>query len=81
MAKTSIDTPALEAEKAAKKDRLRQAKREAKIMLHLEQARAEMQKAEKKVAKNQSKLETTKNNVSVLEEELAQMKHSSEEHG
>jgi len=76
MAKTSIDTPALEAEKAAKKERLQQAKQEAKIMLRLEQARAKVQKAEKKVAKNQSKLETTKSNVSVLEEQLAQVKNA-----
>jgi predicted nucleic acid-binding Zn-ribbon protein len=81
MAKTSIDTPVLEAEKAEKKERLRQAKREAKIMLRLQQAKAKVQEAEKKVAKNQSRLETMKNKVSVLEERLAQAKNTSEEHG
>ena len=53
MAKTSIGPSALEAEEAAKKERLRQARREAKLTLRLEQARAQVQKAEKKIAKKQ----------------------------
>ena len=79
MAKTSVEIPAPETEKVAKKERLRQAKREAKLLLRRKQARAKVLKAEKKIAKNQSKLDITKNNVSALEEQLAQMKRSSEE--
>src|SRR5581483_1453624 len=50
-----------------KKLRKKQAKREAKMMLKVEQARKDVQKAEQKAAKAQTDLESTKTHLSKLE--------------
>ncbi len=57
-----------------KKNRKKQAKREAKMMLLLELARADVKRAEQKLAKAQSRLEEQREQVRKLETQLAQMR-------
>ncbi|HLZ63289.1 MAG TPA: hypothetical protein VKR06_40670 [Ktedonosporobacter sp.] len=57
-----------------KKKRNKQAKREAKMMLKVEQIRQDVQKAEKKVAKAQSQLEDYQAQLQDLETKLVQMR-------
>lgn len=57
-----------------KKRRKKQAKREAKLMLELEDARKDVQRAEQKFSKAQSNLEASRSHVHDLEEQLAQIR-------
>jgi Gas vesicle synthesis protein GvpL/GvpF len=57
-----------------KKQRKKQAKREAKTMLQLEQSRKDVQKAEQKVAKAQAQLEASRIRVRNLEAEIEEMR-------
>jgi len=58
---------------ATKKQRKKQAKREAKAMLKLEQARQDVEKAEQKVAKAQSNLEAARARLRNTETKVEQM--------
>ncbi len=60
-----------------KRQRKKQAKREAKTMLKLEQARQDVQIAEQKVARAQVRLEASRTHLRNLEERVAQM-HTSQ---
>jgi hypothetical protein len=79
MAKMVTDISTTSAQDS-KKQRKKQAKREAKLMLKLDQARQDVQKAEQKVAKAQANLEVAHNQVHDLEERLAQLHTSQENH-
>jgi hypothetical protein len=65
-------------QKELKKQRKKLAKREAKVMLKLEQARKDTQKTEQKLAKVQSKLEEQRKYAQQLEDELKEVRSSSE---
>ena len=78
MAKTmTMQTEQTEAEGTAsdetKKQRKKLAKREAKMMLKVEQARKDVQKAERKVAQTQAELEATKTHLSKLEAHVQEL--------
>jgi CubicO group peptidase (beta-lactamase class C family) len=59
------------------KQRKKQAKKEAKMMLKVEAAKKDVQKAEQKVAKAQAALEASRTHLHDLEEKLSQMRASS----
>ena len=84
MAKTmdQADT-ALSSNNGTKKQRKKQAKREAKAMLKLEQSRKDVHKAEQKVARAQAKLEASTTRLRTLEAEVEKMHptHSDSEAG
>ena len=61
------------------KMRKKQAKREAKLMLEIEEAKGSVQKAEKKVAKAQTLLEARNAHLRTLEGDLNDMRTPSEE--
>lgn len=61
------------------KMRKKQAKREAKLMLEIEEAKGNVQKAEKKVAKAQTELEARNAHLRTLEGNLNHMRTPSEE--
>ena len=62
-----------------KKQRNKQAKREAKMMLKLEQAKQDVQKAEQKVAKAQTRLEARRTHLRTLENQMAEMHSAHQE--
>src|SRR5436309_1308602 len=80
MAKTmnAVDTTPSSPD-GTKKQRKKQAKREAKTMLRLEQSRKDVQKAEQKVARAQAQLESSRTRLHDLEVEVEQM-HTSQHH-
>lgn len=61
-----------------KKQRKKQAKREAKAMLKLEQTRQDVEKAERRVTKAQAQLEARRTRLHNLETEVEEMRHSQE---
>ncbi len=62
-----------------KKQRNKQAKREAKMMLKLEQARQNVEKAEQKVAKAQARLEARRTHLHTLENQMTEMRSAHQE--
>src|SRR5215831_9471124 len=61
------------------KKRKKQAKKEAKLMLEIEQAKVSIQKAEKKLAKAQVRLEARNTDLHTIEAELTEFRTSHEE--
>jgi hypothetical protein len=61
------------------KKRKKQAKREAKVILEIERAKGDVQKAEKKVAKAQAIVEARTAHLRSLEEKLSEMRTPHEE--
>ena len=61
------------------KKRKKQAKREAKVMLEVEEAKGDVQKAEKNVAKAQARLEARTAQLRSLEETLSELRTPQEE--
>lgn len=78
MAKTSKGTTTTPQDEA-RKQRKKQARQEAKLMLKLEQSRKGVQKAERKLTKAQSNLETSNAQLHTLENKLTQMRSSNQE--
>jgi hypothetical protein len=67
------------AEENDQKRRKKQAKKEAKLMLEIEEAKSGIQKAEKRLAKAQARLETRNTDLRTLEAELSEFRASHEE--
>src|SRR5260370_36239755 len=63
----------------AQKQQKKQAKREAKMMLAVEKAKAALQKSEQKIAKARARLETRTAHLSTLESKLAELRSSTQE--
>lgn len=78
MAKKSNPPPEVEDADDQKK-RKKQAKKEAKMMLEIEEAKVSIQKAEKKLAKDQARLEARNTHLHTLEAELTEFRASHEE--
>lgn len=78
MAKTLNDKSPAVAEEA-QKQRKKQAKREAKVMLEVEKAKAAVQKAEKKIARAQARFEARTAHLRTLETNLAEFRTPQEE--
>jgi chromosome segregation ATPase len=74
---TNEATPSRSVE--AKKQHKKQAKREARLMLEIECARKDMERAEQKVAKAQAKLHAYAAQLEQLQEELAALRASQQE--
>jgi len=72
---TSISATALDEQKKRKK----QAKREAKVMLEIEETKVTIQMAEKKLAKAQTRLEAHNAHLRTLETDLSELRTSHEE--
>ncbi len=73
MAKTFNTSQTADAQDEDKQQRKKQAKREAKLMLGLEDAKKDVRRAEQKFAKAQSNLEASRARLHELEEQLAQI--------
>ena len=71
MVQTTPDTVSTPSTEQPIKQRKKQAKREAKIMLAIEQVKTKVQKAEQKVARDQGKLEARQTRLHQLEEQLS----------
>ncbi len=69
------------AEVDEQKKRKKQAKKEAKMMLEIEEAKVSIQKAEKKIAKAQATLEARNSYLRNLEAELTEFRASQQEAG
>ncbi len=78
MAKKNNTSSAVE-EVDDQKKRKKQAKKEAKLMLEIEEAKVSIQKAEKKLAKAQARLEARNTHLRTLEAELTEFRTSHEE--
>ena len=78
MAKTVSDT-SRESAKAALKRRRKKARREAKLMLEIEEANRDLKKAQKKQSKAQTRLEARSATLHTLEVELEGLRTQSEE--
>jgi hypothetical protein len=78
MAKKSNTSPEVEDVDEQKK-RKKQAKKEAKMMLEIEEAKVSIQKAEKKIAKDQARLEARNTHLRTLEADLTEFRTSHEE--
>jgi len=78
MAKKSNTSPEVEDVDEQKK-RKKQAKKEAKMMLEIEEAKVSIQKAEKKLAKDQARLEARNTHLRTLEADLTAFRTSHEE--
>src|SRR5260370_21977760 len=77
--KASNKTTSSNAEVTEQKNRKQQAKREAKMMLEIEQAKVSIEKAEKKLAKTQSNLEARNAHLRTLEADLSEFRTTHEE--
>ena len=77
MAKKSSTSPEVEDVDEQKK-RKKQAKKEAKMMLEIEEAKVSIQKAEKKLAKDQARLEARNTHLHTLESDLTEFRASHE---
>ena len=75
MAKTFNTSQTADAQDEDKQQRKKQAKREAKLMLGLEDAKKDVRRAEQKFAKAQSNLEASRARLHELEEQLAQIQN------
>ena len=73
MAKTTSDTPSAPAEEALKRQK-KQARREAKLMLEIEEANKDLKKAQKKQSKAQARLEEQSAYVHTLETRLEELR-------
>ena len=78
MAKKSNTTSSAVAEVDEQKKRKKQAKKEAKLMLEIEEAKVSIQKAEKRLAKSQVRLETRNTHLRNLEADLTEFRASHE---
>src|SRR5437016_2003136 len=74
MAHTVPEEPATVSQNETKQQRKKQAKKEAKMMLKVEAAKKDVQKAEQKVAKAQATLEACRTHLRNLEEKLSLMR-------
>ncbi len=75
MTKTTIDKPYASAEVSLKR-RKKQARREAKLMLEIEEADKDLKKAQKKQSKAQARLEARSTSLHTLEAKLAELRAS-----
>jgi predicted nuclease with TOPRIM domain len=73
MAKTTSDKPSASAEEALKR-RKKQARREAKLMLEIEEANKDLKKAQKKQSRAQASLEARSAYVHTLETRLEELR-------
>jgi len=73
MAKTMRDKPSASAEEALKRQK-KQARREAKLMLEIEEANKDLKKAQKKQSKSQARLEERSAYVHTLETRLEELR-------
>ena len=64
----------------SKKERKKQAKREAKTMLKVKKAQKDVERAERKVTKAQVNLQTSKDQLHKFEEKLTQMRATQDSH-
>ena len=78
MAKKSNTTSTPVAEVVEQKKRKKQAKKEARMMLEIEEAKVSIQKAEKKLAKDQAILEARNTHLRNLEADLTEFRSSPE---
>jgi len=76
MAKTQTAKPNATQQKTDRQGRKKQAKREAKLMLKIEQAKKDVQKAEQKVARAQTNLEESRTQLRDLEQKLNEARAS-----
>jgi len=76
MAKTTSDKPSASAEEALKGQK-KQARRETKLMLEIEEANKDLKKAQKKQAKAQASLEARNTSLQTLEANLAELRAQS----
>jgi hypothetical protein len=76
-ASTNSSAPVTEMNK--QKMRKKQAKREAKMMLEIEETKVSIEKAEKKLAKAQARLEARNTHLRTLEADLSEFRTSHEE--
>jgi hypothetical protein len=78
MAKTASDanTPDASAEQALKR-RKKQARREAKLMLEIEEAQKDLKQAQKQQSKAQARMEARSNSLQTLEARLAELRAQS----
>ncbi|HWZ18962.1 MAG TPA: hypothetical protein VNW73_09220 [Ktedonobacteraceae bacterium] len=72
--KANTTTTPSNAEVNEQKDRKKQAKREAKMMLEIEEAKSSIEKAEKRLAKAQVRLEASNTHLRTLEAELSEFR-------
>ena len=72
MAKTASDKPSAPAEEALKLQK-KQARREAKLMLEIEAAKKDLNKAQKKQSKAQARLEERSTTLHTLEARLEEL--------
>jgi len=79
MAKKESTTSAPVAEVNEQKMRKKQAKREAKMMLEIEETKVSIEKAEKKLAQAQTRLEARNAHLRTLEADLSEFRTSHEE--
>ncbi len=73
MAKTTSDKPSASAAEALKRQK-KQARREAKLMLEIEEANKDLKKARKKQSKAQAQLEVRSTSLHTLEAKLAELR-------
>ena len=73
MAKTTSDTPSASAEETLSRQK-KQARREAKLMLEIEEAHKDLKKAQKKQSKAQARLEMRSAYVHTLETRLEELR-------
>ncbi len=76
MAKTQTAQPNTTQQKTDRQGRKKQAKREAKLMLKIEQAKKDVQKAEQRVARAQATLEGSRTQLRDLEQKLNEARAS-----
>lgn len=80
MAKKQTQEETTTSRDESKKQRKKQAKQEAKLMLKLEQAKKDAEKAQQKLAKAQHALESSQAQVHDLEQKLEQLRATNHEH-
>ena len=73
LAKAATDKPSTAAEEALKRQK-KQARREAKLMLDIEEAKKDLKKAQKKQSKAQARLEERSTSLHTLEARLAELR-------
>ena len=76
MATTASDDPSISAEKVLKRQK-KQARREAKLMLEIEAAKKDLNKAQKKQSKAQARLEEQSTTLHTLEARLEELRAQS----
>ena len=77
--KASSKSSSPDAEVNEQKKRKKEAKREAKMMLEIEETKGDIEKAEKKLAKAQARLEARHTHLRTLEADLSEFRTSHEE--